>query len=149
MLIVGFGYEDLIFHSRYSMFLDKDCLVVWCRPAGRESNTLYGYGGERIWSSVECAVAGKGVQDQCEPEAMSKPTQVMLAGKAHPAARGAPLRRTSAGRWGIGQGHGDDPAWDAVEAGALYDLLERKVIPEFYARDESGPLECARILWQR
>ena len=30
------------------------------------------------------------------------------------------------------------PAWDAVEANALYDLLEREVIPEFYARDESG-----------
>jgi starch phosphorylase len=42
--------------------------------------------------------------------------------------------------WALGDGreHGDDPAWDAVEADALYDLLERKVIPEFYARDESG-----------
>jgi glycogen phosphorylase len=30
------------------------------------------------------------------------------------------------------------PAWDAAEAEALYDLLEREVIPEFYARDESG-----------
>ena len=37
-----------------------------------------------------------------------------------------------------GQEHGDDPAWDAVEADALYDLLEREVIPEFYARDTSG-----------
>jgi glycogen phosphorylase len=42
--------------------------------------------------------------------------------------------------WALGDGreHGDDPAWDAVEAGALYDLLEREVIPEFYARDEHG-----------
>jgi starch phosphorylase len=42
--------------------------------------------------------------------------------------------------WALGDGreHGDDPAWDAVEAGALYDLLEREVIPEFYARDEQG-----------
>jgi len=42
--------------------------------------------------------------------------------------------------WALGDGreHGDDPAWDAVEAGALYDLLEREVIPEFYARDASG-----------
>ena len=42
--------------------------------------------------------------------------------------------------WALGDGqvHGDDPAWDAVEAGALYDLLEREVIPEFYARNESG-----------
>jgi starch phosphorylase len=39
---------------------------------------------------------------------------------------------------GDGQEHGDDPAWDAVEARALYDLLEREVIPEFYTRDESG-----------
>jgi starch phosphorylase len=39
--------------------------------------------------------------------------------------------------WGLGDGqeHGDDPAWDAVEANALYDLLEREVAPEFYARD--------------
>ena len=36
--------------------------------------------------------------------------------------------------WALGDGqeHGDDPAWDAVEAEALYDLLEREVIPEFY-----------------
>ncbi len=42
--------------------------------------------------------------------------------------------------WALGDGqeHGDDPAWDAVEAEALYELLERDVIPEFYARDESG-----------
>jgi starch phosphorylase len=39
---------------------------------------------------------------------------------------------------GDGREHGDDPAWDAVEAEALYDLLEREVIPEFYTRDESG-----------
>jgi len=29
-------------------------------------------------------------------------------------------------------------AWDAAEAEALYDLLEREVIPEFYTRDEQG-----------
>ena len=42
--------------------------------------------------------------------------------------------------WALGDGleHGDDPAWDAVEANALYDLLEREVIPEFYTRNESG-----------
>jgi glycogen phosphorylase len=42
--------------------------------------------------------------------------------------------------WALGDGleHGDDPTWDAVEADALYDLLEREVIPEFYARDENG-----------
>ena len=42
--------------------------------------------------------------------------------------------------WALGDGreHGDDPAWDAAEAEALYDLLEREVIPEFYARDAAG-----------
>ena len=42
--------------------------------------------------------------------------------------------------WALGDGqeHDDDPAWDAIEAEALYDLLEREVIPEFYARDEQG-----------
>lgn len=42
--------------------------------------------------------------------------------------------------WALGDGqvHGDDPAWDAVEAGALYDLLEGEVIPEFYTRDKTG-----------
>jgi len=42
--------------------------------------------------------------------------------------------------WALGDGqeHGDDPAWDAVEADALYDLLEWEVIPEFYTRDKSG-----------
>jgi starch phosphorylase len=40
--------------------------------------------------------------------------------------------------WALGDGqeHGDDPAWDAAEADALYDLLEREVIPEFYTRNE-------------
>lgn len=42
--------------------------------------------------------------------------------------------------WALGDGqeHGVDPAWDGVEAEALYDLLEREVIPEFYRRDELG-----------
>jgi len=42
--------------------------------------------------------------------------------------------------WAIGDGreHGEDPAWDAAEADALYGLLEREVIPEFYTRDQSG-----------
>jgi glycogen phosphorylase len=42
--------------------------------------------------------------------------------------------------WALGDGqeHGDDPAWDAAEAEALYDLLEREVIPEFYTRDANG-----------
>jgi len=39
---------------------------------------------------------------------------------------------------GDGREHHDDPAWDAVEAESLYDLLEREVIPEFYARDGQG-----------
>ena len=42
--------------------------------------------------------------------------------------------------WALGDGqeHGEDPARDAVEAEALYDLLEREVIPEFYSRSEDG-----------
>ncbi|MFS8064863.1 MAG: alpha-glucan family phosphorylase [Byssovorax sp.] len=42
--------------------------------------------------------------------------------------------------WALGdsQEHGDDPAWDAIEAGALYDILEREVVPEFYARGADG-----------
>ena len=42
--------------------------------------------------------------------------------------------------WALGDGkeHGDDPTWDAAEADALYRLLEREVIPEFYQRDQYG-----------
>jgi glycogen phosphorylase len=42
--------------------------------------------------------------------------------------------------WALGDGkeHGDDPAWDAIEAGALYDMLERQVVPEFYNRGNNS-----------
>jgi starch phosphorylase len=42
--------------------------------------------------------------------------------------------------WAIGDGleHGDDPARDALEAEAMYTLLEQEVVPEFYQRDEQG-----------
>jgi len=42
--------------------------------------------------------------------------------------------------WALGDGgeHDEDPAWDHAEAEALYDLLEREVIPAFYARNEQG-----------
>ncbi len=42
--------------------------------------------------------------------------------------------------WALGDGqeHGDDPAWDAAEAETMYGLLEREIIPEFYARDTNG-----------
>ena len=42
--------------------------------------------------------------------------------------------------WAIGDGaeHGDDPAWDATEAEAVYSILEEEVVPEFYDRDEAG-----------
>ena len=42
--------------------------------------------------------------------------------------------------WALGDGkeHGNDPAWDAAEAEALYERLEQEVIPEFYARNEKG-----------
>jgi starch phosphorylase len=42
--------------------------------------------------------------------------------------------------WALGDGqeHGDDPAWDAAEAAALYERLEQEVIPEFYTRNDQG-----------
>ncbi len=42
--------------------------------------------------------------------------------------------------WALGDGHehGDDLVWDGVEADALYELLEREIIPEFYTRNDSG-----------
>jgi starch phosphorylase len=42
--------------------------------------------------------------------------------------------------WALGDGqeHGNDPACDAAEAETLYERLEQKVIPEFYARNEQG-----------
>ncbi|MGP8202051.1 MAG: alpha-glucan family phosphorylase [Limisphaerales bacterium] len=42
--------------------------------------------------------------------------------------------------WALGDGqeHGDDPAWDAAEAEALYERLEQEVIPEFYVRNDQG-----------
>ncbi len=42
--------------------------------------------------------------------------------------------------WALGDGkeHGDDPAWDAAEAEALYTLFEREVVPLFYDRDRNG-----------
>ncbi len=47
---------------------------------------------------------------------------------------------TSEVGWSLGDGqeHDEDQNWDAYEAGALYDLLEREVIPQFYTRDGSG-----------
>lgn len=42
--------------------------------------------------------------------------------------------------WALGDGkeHGEDPTWDAAEANALYELLEKQIIPEFYSRDNEG-----------
>ncbi len=42
--------------------------------------------------------------------------------------------------WALGdiQEHGNDPAWDVAEANALYDLLEKQIVPEFYNRDQRG-----------
>ncbi|MGA7537736.1 MAG: alpha-glucan family phosphorylase [Steroidobacteraceae bacterium] len=42
--------------------------------------------------------------------------------------------------WALGDGkeHGEDRAWDALEASRLYELLERQIIPEFYARNDQG-----------
>jgi len=42
--------------------------------------------------------------------------------------------------WALGDGkeHDSDPAWDLAEAKELYDLLENRVIPEFYDRGPHG-----------
>jgi starch phosphorylase len=42
--------------------------------------------------------------------------------------------------WALGDGqeHGADLGWDAAEADELYRLLEREIVPEFYARDAHG-----------
>jgi starch phosphorylase len=42
--------------------------------------------------------------------------------------------------WALGdlQEHGDDPAWDAADAEALYERLEQQVVPEFYSRNDVG-----------
>ena len=42
--------------------------------------------------------------------------------------------------WALGDGkeHSEDPALDSSEAEALYDLLEKKVVPEFYTRGDEG-----------
>ena len=42
--------------------------------------------------------------------------------------------------WALGDGqeHSDDAGVDAIEADALYRLLEQEVVPEFYTRDQSG-----------
>jgi len=42
--------------------------------------------------------------------------------------------------WALGdvQDHSNDPNWDAVEADALYRLLEQEVVPAFYNRNKDG-----------
>ena len=41
--------------------------------------------------------------------------------------------------WALGDGEEHiEPGWDAVEANALYTLLEQEVIPAFYTRNEEG-----------
>jgi len=42
--------------------------------------------------------------------------------------------------WALGDGkeHGEDKAWDCAEAEALYRILEREVVPQFYTRNERG-----------
>ncbi|WP_295679858.1 alpha-glucan family phosphorylase [uncultured Nevskia sp.] len=49
--------------------------------------------------------------------------------------------------WALGDGreHADDAANDAKEADALYELLEREVIPQFYARNKSD----IPVVWTR
>jgi starch phosphorylase len=47
--------------------------------------------------------------------------------------------------WAIGDGaeHGEDSRWDAAEAEAMYSLLEREVVPEFYERSVSSQVATA------
>ncbi len=42
--------------------------------------------------------------------------------------------------WALGDTyeHGNDPNWDAVEADALYRILEQEVVPAFYNRNKDG-----------
>jgi starch phosphorylase len=42
--------------------------------------------------------------------------------------------------WAIGdaQTHGDEGVWDDRDAAALFEVLEREVVPQFYARDGAG-----------
>ncbi len=42
--------------------------------------------------------------------------------------------------WAIGdaQTHGDEGDWDDRDAAALFEVLEREVVPQFYARDAAG-----------
>ena len=42
--------------------------------------------------------------------------------------------------WALGNGeeHNDDLNWDKIDAEELYSLLEQKVVPEFYSRNEKG-----------
>jgi starch phosphorylase len=41
--------------------------------------------------------------------------------------------------WAIGDGREhSEPEWDAVEADSLYTILEREIVPAFYARDARG-----------
>lgn len=42
--------------------------------------------------------------------------------------------------WALGDGqeHDSDLSWDAAESTALYELLENRIIPEFYDRNQAG-----------
>ena len=88
------------------------------------------------------------------PTSGSTPPAAM-GGERHQRDEGARQRRPEPvrARWLVGGGvyagrgvgsrrrpgdTGDDPAWDAAEAEALYTLLERDVIPAFYTRDQYG-----------
>ncbi len=51
---------------------------------------------------------------------------------------------TPAVGWALGdrKEHDADPSWDAYEAGVLYDLLEKEIIPLFYQRNPHGVPEA-------
>lgn len=43
-------------------------------------------------------------------------------------------------RWELGDGqeHGENTSWNAMEADAVYKILEEQVVPEFYSRNKEN-----------
>ncbi len=48
------------------------------------------------------------------------------------------MRRRRDGHWGMAATMAAIRRWDATEAEALYEILEKQVVPEFYTRDGNG-----------
>ena len=53
--------------------------------------------------------------------------------------------------WALGDGkeHGENPAWDSIEAEVMYSILEQQVVPAFYNRNSVGiPSEWLKYIRQ-